>query len=218
MSNINKRAIEYRNQIRSITDDQLKEMKGNLISRIKSEQAKPSPDIQLVNNYKWQGRQLNWEWKRRHAKEDRFSQMEARTEESVKTYADLLREKTLGELKKMLAEANSALTELDKPTIGRPNISEINRQKAEWLDKRSKINAEISTRDKKASDDAKNDIDKALNKLMGIDRNYINAGLAGLVGGGIVGWALGKNVLGWALIGSAFGAGVVYLAKNVKPA
>lgn len=220
---VNNKAKEYVAILKTKTTQDLVSLRERLLSKFKAERLKSSPNKSLLHDYNIQLSLLGRELKSRlpiHEQGDTFHAVEEATigEFKPKTFAQILAEKTLDDLKKMLIDAEKELSDFKQMLAGSrmtADAMESSKAKLEALsEKVEAIKSEISTRSEQASEDAKKDADTG--KLFGVDKDYIAPAIAGGVIVGVLGYSMGKNVLGFSLIGIGIGSGIVWLTKRDK--
>jgi hypothetical protein len=222
---INNRAKEYLALIRNKTTQELLTLRTNILNHSKAERSKSSPDNRALQSYNIQlsliGRVLS-NRKPIDQQSDKFQSVEDATIGQVKpkTFIETLKEKSLDELKVILVSTEKEVVDF-KASLQAMRQSEEGIKSSQdklqaLVNMVDAIKAEISTRSQQASDGAKKDLKDAERKILGIDRDYFLAGLAGGVIVGAIGNSYGKNIWGFGIIGIAIGSGLVYLNRNVK--
>lgn len=219
-------AKEYGAMIKERSEPELMAARQELLTRLKMEQASKDKDSPAIHNINWQltliGRELH---SRKPAnKQDRMQAAEGKNTETKRTsFEEAIKEKSLDELNSILELAKKELEELRKYIASarlQPDALKQANARIDMLSRQiSILEAEIKTRSPKASEEAKDDFDKASGrgkKIFGIDSDYIIWGAVGGVVGGLVANNIKKkkSIAGFAILGIGLAAGVVFLAKG----
>lgn len=226
MSFAQRKATEYLNMLKQKSTEEITSMRDNLLSRLKSERAKPAEnqDQSAIQNHNWQLSLLGRELASRKPK-DQKEPMQAISEEQQWEVAgmrpDPIKSATLDSLNHQLAKYSAELDEVKKfmasARLTPEGVKEQEAKKTAISGRISAIEAEIATRSPKAQDEAKKDIARAEGKIFGVDKDIlIIGGLCGVITGAI-GWGMGKSgwmIAGFAVVGVGIGAGATYGFKS----